>query len=196
MMTAASAMTLSSYVPEVVAAELRLRLLSGGDNPLPTGGVLSLASRELKMVELIEKGVDTHSSERVTSSDRSPIVSFLLESSGVPLLALDLELLDFGDELEKRVAIGVVSRALLPELACVLGIDAAAYTWRLSGQAVCEDDGRALRLTFDLVQEAEPAELFDTLGSTRLAFTNKQDDGAQQAAIRIKRSGVGTVPTP
>jgi hypothetical protein len=189
-MSANIAISTETTVPDRVEVELRLRTLAGADNPLASGGKLSRAIMGSASEDhILAPGSTLYTDESGVSVVSMPSFRFSLQAMGLPLLELELELADYGDDSSQaRVEVCVTHKGVAASLASDLPIDSAAYTWRLSGQAELAEG--VLKLTFDLVQEEMLSELFDALASTRLAFID-DGSGAQKSTIKVKRSGVG-----
>lgn len=178
-----------------IDAELRLHLLPMADNPLPSGGTLTLiASGVPQPQRALAQGSLAHDTGPIALGP-SPTLTLVLESSGLHLLRLELEVLPVTDELQDRVEVTVRSQGIATNDSIALAISAKAYTWRLSGQAAISTYEGSQGLLFDLVQELEPTAPFDPLASARLPFGEIIDDD-HQARIKVKRSGMGSVASP
>jgi hypothetical protein len=187
----ASAQPIIHSAPVAIEAELRLELMPGQDNPLPSGGTL-LA---LGVGASIEPSSTGHTTGLLAFAPECPsMLSLELQSGGHRLLALDLEINELGDDPSDRIELDVTSRGILPEHAACLGAATGTYAWRLSGLAMRSD--QRLQLSFKLAQELAPQAPVPALTSVHLPFDAAEGDEPKQARIKIKPSGTGIqVPT-
>ncbi len=193
--TTVASTPLASPTAPAIDSTLRLHLLPAADNPLPIDGTLTLiASGVPQPQRALAQGSLVHDTGPVALGP-SPTLTLVLESSGLHLLRLELEVLPVTDELQDRVEVIVRSQGIATNDAVALAISTKAYTWRLSGQAAISTHEGSQGLLFDLVQELEPTAPFDPLASARLPFGEIIDDD-HQARIKVKRSGMGSVISP
>jgi len=190
MSASTAALTAPSSVPNLVEAELLLRTLGGADNPLAYGGRLERITpdQDLKANSITSGQTAVNAAAAVLPKLLPSGVTYRLYAPvGSRLLELVLEIVDYSSS-EDRVEIQVSSLGISTAVASTLTIDAARYTWRLSGMASLVSG--VLKLTFELVQELVPTQYVDAAASTQFPLTCPTN-APRMAVIKVRPSGVG-----